>query len=84
MTPGEKWEVKEIDTANLEQESNEQLEKNEITPLTMLGFLRRGIYGKGYNGSFEKVHNQVLGIRPMTEPDLEELIASIFGTGKLG
>jgi hypothetical protein len=29
------------------------------------------------------VHNDTLGIRGITGPDLEELVASIFGTEKL-
>jgi len=83
LTPGEKWEVKEVDTESLEKASLEAIQKKEIGPSTMLGLIRRALFGKGYNGHYERVHNQVLGIKEMSVPDLEELLASIFGTGKL-
>lgn len=82
LTPGEEWMIKEIRTADLEQASNEEFKRNESSPLTMLGFLRRGIFGKDCNGHFEKVHNQVFGIKPMTELDVKELLAGIFRVGK--
>jgi nucleoside-diphosphate-sugar epimerase len=43
----------------------------------------RATFAPGFGGHFENVHNTVLGIREMTGPDLEELAASIFGTGNL-
>lgn len=82
LTPGEKWELKEVDTAALEKASHEQVKNKETTPLTMLGFLYRSIFGKGYNGHFEKVHNQVFGIRSLSESNVRDLIAGIFATEK--
>jgi len=82
LTPGEKWDVNEVDTAEKEKASYEQLEKKQIGSSTMAGFLVRAIFGKEYGGKFEHVHNSVLGIKGMTEIDLEELLASIFGRRK--
>ncbi|PVH88306.1 NAD(P)-binding protein [Cadophora sp. DSE1049] len=79
LTPGEEWEVKQMDTAALEKESLAQVQKNEVGPLTMLGFLKRAIFASGYGNKFEHVHNSVLGITGMTTQDVEELVASIFG-----
>lgn len=83
LTPGAKWEVKQVDTAALEKESLEQIQNKEVTAMTMLGLVKRAIFAPAYGNHFEHVHNNVLGIRGITGPDLEELIASIFGTGHL-
>jgi len=83
LTPGEEWDVKHVSTAELEKESLEQIHKKEVTPATMLGLIKRTIFAPEYGNHFEHVHNSVLGIRGITGPDLEELVASIFGTGKL-
>lgn len=81
LTPGEEWEVTEVETAELEKQALEDIEKKQIGPTTMLNLIRRAIFNPAYGNNFgEKVHNQVLGIRGMTEPDLEELIRSIFGS----
>lgn len=83
LTPGENWEIKQVNTADLEKESLEQIEKKEVTPITMIGLIKRTIFAPGYGTAFEHVHNSVLGIRGVTGPDLEELVASIFGTKHL-
>ncbi|KAG4434321.1 hypothetical protein IFR05_010199 [Cadophora sp. M221] len=79
LTPGEEWEVKQVDTAALEKESLSQLQKNKFGPLTMMGFLKRAIFAPGYGNKFEHVHNSVLGITGISKDDVEELVASIFG-----
>ncbi|KAH7417196.1 hypothetical protein BKA64DRAFT_292234 [Cadophora sp. MPI-SDFR-AT-0126] len=79
LTPGEEWDIKQLDTATLEKESLAQVQKNEVGPLTMLGFLKRAIFASEYGNRFENVHNSVLGITGMTKEDVEELVASIFG-----
>jgi nucleoside-diphosphate-sugar epimerase len=79
LTPGEEWEVKHVNTAELEKQSLEEIQKKEVGPQTMLGFLKRAIFSPEYGNKFEHVHNEVLGIKGITGPDLEELMASIFG-----
>lgn len=83
LTPGEEWDVKHISTADLEKQSLEQIENKKITPTTMLGLTKRAIFSPEFGNHFEHVHNSILGVRGITEPDLEELIASIFGTKHL-
>ncbi|KAH6671428.1 hypothetical protein B0J14DRAFT_565099 [Halenospora varia] len=80
FTPGEAWDVKKIDTEELAKVSLEQVQKNEIQPLTMLNLVRCAIFGQGYGSKFEHVHNSVLGIAGITGPDLEELVESIFSS----
>jgi len=83
LTPGKEWEVKQVNTADLEKESLDQIRKKEVGPRTMPGLLKRAIFAPEYGTHFEHVHNSILGIQGITGPDLEELIASIFGTGHL-
>ena len=79
LTPGEAWEVKEVNTAELEKQALEDIRKKEIGPTTMLNLIKRAIFAPEYGNRFEHVHNSVLGIRGVTEPDLEEIVHSIFG-----
>ncbi len=83
LTPGEEWEVKQVSTADLEKQSLEQIERKEVTPTTMLNFIKRAIFSPECGNHFEHVHNSILGVRGITGPDLEELVASIFGTQHL-
>jgi hypothetical protein len=41
------------------------------------------MFSPEFGNHFEHVHNSILGVRGITELDLEELIASIFGTKHL-
>lgn len=79
LTPGEKWELKQIDTAQLEKESLEEIKKNGNSLQAVFGQLKRVIFAAEYGNKYTNVHNSTLGIKGMTGPDLEELIASIFG-----
>ena len=79
LTPGEEWDVKHVSTAALEKESLEKIEKNEVTPTTMLGLIKLTIFSPEFGTHFDHVHNSILGVKGMTGPDLEELVASIFG-----
>lgn len=83
LTPGEKWDVKHVNTADLEKQSLEEIEKKEVTPATMLRLIKRAIFSPEFGNHFEHVHNSILGVRGITGPDLEELVASIFGTQHL-
>jgi len=83
LTPGEEWKIEDVKSEDVERKSREEIQRREIGKETMKGLLARAIWGEGYGGRFEKVHNEVLGIKGMTEPDLEELVASLFGTEKL-
>jgi len=79
LTPGENWRTKQVDTVDLEKACLEQYHKKDLQPTTMLGFIKRGVFGGGYGSKFEHVHNSTLGIREMTVPDVEELVTSMFG-----
>jgi CRISPR/Cas system CMR-associated protein Cmr3 (group 5 of RAMP superfamily) len=79
LTPGEEWELKNVDTPELEKECLEQIKKKEDDAMTKYSLVKCAIFSAAYGNKFEHVHNSTLGIKGMTGPDLEELIASIFG-----
>ncbi|KUJ22608.1 NAD(P)-binding protein [Mollisia scopiformis] len=83
LTPGEEWEVTHVSTAELEKESMEEIKRKEVGVKPMQGLLLRGIFAPECGNLFQHVHNSVLGITGISGPDLEELVASIFGTKKL-
>jgi len=84
LTPSEDWQVTNVSTAALEKESMEQIKRKEVGEKTMQGLLLRGIFASECGNQFKHVHNGVLGITGISGPDLEELVASIFGTKRLG
>ncbi len=82
LTPGEEWEITQVSTEALEKQAWEKLKAGEVTAEVMDSFARRAIFAEGYGNKFAYDHNQVLGIKGLTGPDLEELPRSIFGIAK--
>jgi len=79
LNPNEKWEIAQASSSELEKASLEELHTaKHMTPKAFVGFITRAFMGEGYGAHFEHVHNSTLGIKGMTEPDLEELMRSIF------
>jgi hypothetical protein len=79
LTPGEKWTLTPVSIASLEKESLAQIKNKEGGIQAIYGLITCAIFGTEFGNKFEHVHNSVLGIKGITEPDLEELVASIFG-----
>ena len=82
--PGKKWEEPTLlDTAELEKSSYESLAKGEVTPPVMFNFLFRVIFGpEEYGGRFVETDNELLGVKEMTEGDLEAIFESIIKGSK--
>ncbi|PBP22650.1 NAD(P)-binding protein, partial [Diplocarpon rosae] len=79
LTPGEEWQLTNVSTAELEKDAWAQVQEGQVGPMTMLAFLARAVFAPEYGNKFERVHNSTLGITGMSEQDVEELVASIFG-----
>lgn len=72
---GAKFETTAVKTADLERSSYEELGKPSPNfGVAMVNFVKRAIWGEGYGGEFEKVDNELLGIEPMSEKAVEELV----------
>jgi NmrA-like family len=79
--PGEEWDVREMQTAELEQEAYEALKTEKPNMAIMSKFLLRAIFGEGYGSRFEKTDNGLLGIPYMTTEELEELVGETVKEG---
>lgn len=72
-----------LETADLEKSSYESLAKGEITPPVMFNFLFRVIFGPPeYGGRFAETDNELLGIKGMTEADVEAMMESFIRGSK--
>ena len=79
VNPGKTYEEPiSIDTAALERSAYESLAKGQVTQEAMYSFLFRAIFGPPeYGGRFTKTDNELLGVKGMTEADLEALFKSL-------
>lgn len=82
LTPGQDWEVTQADSEDLEKFARAEMEKEH--PNFFLGpfnFFKRATYGEGYGGFVppEKLDNNLLGVREMSDVDLEAMVARILG-----
>lgn len=78
LTPGEEWQVTEVNTADLEKQSLEQLATNNIQPTTFLNLIFRAIFSPDFGNLFKHNHNAVLGIRGLEEKDLVGVARDAF------
>lgn len=78
--PTKMWqEPMEVSTAALEKASNESIAAGQINPQVYLAYLIRVAFGPAeYGGRFQKVDNELLGIKEWTEDDLEDLLKTII------
>lgn len=77
-TTEDQWQITVTETAPLEAEAYEELKKE--SPNHMLwpyNFIKRAVFAEGYGGRFNKVDNELLGLKEMTDDELEALVASV-------
>lgn len=72
------WQIDELKTKDLEKESYGILQNDPGNFMGWVpGFLKRAIFAEGYGGSFaESNDNELLGLKAMSEKDVEELVRS--------
>ncbi|KAI9743117.1 MAG: hypothetical protein M1818_003412 [Claussenomyces sp. TS43310] len=78
LTPGKTWEPVYADTVAMEAASNERLAKGLFDAETFLPYILSGIFGKQYPANFQKLDNELLGIKGKTEADLEALLKPLL------
>lgn len=55
-----------------------ELKKDQPNPDNFVyGFLRAGIWGEGYGGHFERLDNELLGIKELSDAELQDLVNSL-------
>ncbi|KAI5852794.1 hypothetical protein DFP73DRAFT_506296 [Morchella snyderi] len=73
---GVKWAIEEKSTADVEKEVNAKLAKGDYSTIWQL--IYRSVWGYGYGGKFEDVKNEELGIKELSEQEIEELIKGLL------
>jgi hypothetical protein len=75
---GENWtEVDGGETAVREKESYEKLAKGEKNMGVFVNFLMNAIFREGYGGHFQKLDNELLGIKELKDGEVVEIIKDI-------
>ena len=77
FTPGEKWDIQQINSAEAEKKSNAALASGDYGMQTFASLIKRGIWGEGYGGHFDKLDNELLGIPQMTDDELKQLVKDV-------
>ncbi|OJJ94958.1 hypothetical protein ASPACDRAFT_82383 [Aspergillus aculeatus ATCC 16872] len=75
---GKHLETKAVSTSDLEQEASAELAKPSPNfQAAAVGFLRRAIFGEGFGSHFNSgdLNNEALGVQPLSENELRELVA---------
>ncbi|GAB1311573.1 hypothetical protein MFIFM68171_01783 [Madurella fahalii] len=74
-TPGEKWTEEVVSTDDLLAEGWAELKKEHPDPRNFaMKFISAAIWGEGYGAHFEKTDNELLGIKELTEEEVQAIV----------
>ncbi|KAL2016186.1 hypothetical protein VTK56DRAFT_4075 [Thermocarpiscus australiensis] len=74
-TPGEKWTEEVVQIDDELGEAWAELKKERPDPNNfVMKFIHAAIWGEGYGAHFEKTDNELLGIKELTEDELQEIV----------
>lgn len=74
-TPGEKWTEEVVSTDDLLAEAWAELKKEHPDPSKFaMKFISNAIWGEGYGQHFEKTDNELLGIKELTEEEVQAIV----------
>ncbi len=74
---GKSGEEEIVKTEDMEKFGYEQLNKGELGMATWVAFIKRACFGEGYGGKFEKTDNEILGVKMLSDAELEEIVAKV-------
>lgn len=63
-----------MEVDEIKKDTDEKIAKGDYSPEVMFEYLYVGVFAKGYGGAFEKLDNELLGLKGMTEKDVEKLL----------
>lgn len=72
---GSKFDVKTVKTAELESAAYVELGKESPDPNLWFSFIKRAVWGEGFGGDFKKTDNALLGIKGLSESEIEGVAA---------
>jgi hypothetical protein len=82
FTPGETWDLQQINSVEAEKKANAALAAGDYSMNTFAGLIKRGIWGEGHGGHFDKLDNELLGIKQLTDDELKQVVKDVV-EGKL-
>lgn len=75
LQPDEQWETSKIASKDLLQKGLDAYNAGELTPLVVMNIVRgTGLAGEKYGGAYNENDNELLGVRELTERDLEKIV----------
>jgi hypothetical protein len=76
LTPGKTWETAPVDTAEMKAHSDDNVNKGIFDLNTMYAYLYAANFGKekAYGAHFQKLDNELLGIKEKTDEEIEEIV----------
>ncbi|KAL8719401.1 MAG: hypothetical protein Q9225_003586 [Loekoesia sp. 1 TL-2023] len=76
------WDTKVVATESLEQSAYAELGKlakgEQADPSWPFSFIKRAVWGEGYGGQFPKVDNELLGVKGLSESEIQGLIKNFI------
>ncbi|KAK6581034.1 hypothetical protein PZA11_006522 [Diplocarpon coronariae] len=73
VAPSKEWDPINVNLADLERSANERLAKGDYSLEVMCSYLCVVCFQEGYGSRFEKLDNELLGVKGKTEADVEEI-----------
>ena len=72
---GDTFKTTNFDTKEHEVQGYAALKRGDFS--VMIDFIKRAVFGEGYGGEFKDVDNQLLGVKTLSEKDIEETVAKL-------
>jgi hypothetical protein len=78
FTPGEKWDLQSVNSVEAEKEAYAALAAGDCSMKTFAPLVKRGVFGEGYGGHFDKLDNELLGIKQMTDDEVKQVVKDVI------
>jgi len=73
-TPGKIWRPMHVNLGQLKDDSDSNLEKGTYDMSTLYSYLCVALFSNGYGGRLEQTDNELLGIKEMTQNEIEDVV----------
>jgi len=73
----EGWCVDGVKVENMLESAWEGYRAGKRDLGTMLGFIQTAVWGDGYGGHFERTDNELLGLKEMTDEELQSVVDKV-------
>ncbi|KAL3423131.1 oxidoreductase [Phlyctema vagabunda] len=78
IDPTAQWETTVSNTEEAERQALESLGEGALDDSALAPFLYRGLFGAGYGSHFEKNDNELLGIKLLTDTEVEAVVRNVM------